>query len=61
MRINFNATICNKYLTKVQYDIKELLIIYLTISSQLDYCNILYFGILDYLIEKLQRIQNSSA
>ena len=25
------------------------------ISSQLDYCNILYFGIPDYLIKKLQQ------
>ena len=31
------------------------------IHSRLDYCNILFYGILDYSIHRLQKVQNTTA
>ena len=33
----------------------------LIVNSKLNYCNSLYFGISDYLIHQLQRVQNAAA
>ena len=46
-----------KYLTK---EYKETLI-YAFIFSRLDYCNSLLFGVPDYHLHKLQRVQNAVA
>lgn len=46
--------------SKLSYDLKRQLI-HCLIFSKLDYCNGLYYDLPDYLLKKLQKIQNSCA
>ena len=52
-----NINVIRHYLTREA----ACTIIHAFISSQLDYCNSLMYGIPDYLISRLQRVQNTAA
>ena len=53
----YNIKHIRKYLTR---DLTEK-IVHALITSKLDYCNSLLFGLLNYQLQKLQRVQNAAA
>ena len=53
----YNIRHIRKYLSKISTE----KLVHAFISSRLDYCNSLLYGIPDYQISKLQRVMNTSA
>lgn len=52
-----NITETRKYLTREATE----MVVHAFVTSKLDYCNSLLYGLLKFLIAKLQSVQNSAA
>ena len=52
---------CNQYIRRLLTQEATAMLFHSLVTSRLDYCNILYHGIPDEQLNKLQRVQNVAA